>query len=82
MPSLNIFYDKFFVNSDFNICHFKLLGPLSSMRHLKDEVDVIKTDIECGLQLSEKSVKFEKEDKIICYEIKVLEQKVDWDPGF
>lgn len=52
------------------------------MRHLKDEVDVIKIDTECGLQLSEKSIKFEKGDKIMCYEMKSVEQKVEWDPGF
>ncbi|XP_018575575.1 translation initiation factor IF-2, mitochondrial [Anoplophora glabripennis] len=57
-------------------------GTLSSMRHLKDEVDVIKIDTECGLQLSEKSVNFQQGDKIICYEIKTIHQKINWDPGF
>lgn len=57
-------------------------GQLSSMRHLKSEVDVIKKDIECGLQLSDKSLAFEEGDKIVCY-VKKLEPRVTkWNPGF
>lgn len=52
------------------------------MRHLKDEVDVIKTEMECGLQFTDKTIRFEKDDTIICFEVKKVEQKTDWDPGF
>lgn len=52
------------------------------MRHLKDEVDVVKTDMECGLQFIDHSIRFQKDDIIICVEIKKQEQKTDWDPGF
>lgn len=52
------------------------------MRHLKSEVDVIKADTECGLQLEDSSIDFKKGDTIVCFEKKVVEQKTDWDPGF
>ncbi|CAG9863584.1 unnamed protein product [Phyllotreta striolata] len=57
-------------------------GLLSSMRHLKNEVDMIKSDTECGLQFSDKTIQFEKNDVIICYEKKSVPQTTDWDPGF
>lgn len=52
------------------------------MRHLKDEVDSIKKDIECGLQLKDKSIEAEQGDKIICYTIKKQKETIDWNPGF
>ena len=52
------------------------------MRHLKSEVDVIKSDTECGLQLSDPDVTFEQGDKLICFEKKMVTRKTDWDPGF
>ncbi|XP_050305468.1 translation initiation factor IF-2, mitochondrial [Anthonomus grandis grandis] len=57
-------------------------GPLSSMRHLKSETNVIKADTECGLQLEDHEVQFEKGDKIVCFVKKVVKQVTDWDPGF
>ncbi|XP_056641072.1 translation initiation factor IF-2, mitochondrial isoform X1 [Diorhabda sublineata] len=57
-------------------------GSLSSMRHLKNEVDVIKSNTECGLQFLDKTITFEKGDVIICFEKKLVPQKTDWDPGF
>lgn len=52
------------------------------MRHLKDEVDVIKKDTECGLQLGTKDVHFQHGDVLICFERKSQSQTTDWDPGF
>ncbi|XP_066262644.1 translation initiation factor IF-2, mitochondrial [Euwallacea similis] len=57
-------------------------GPLASMRHLKSEVDVIKADTECGLQLVDHDIIFLKGDKILCLEKKMVNQETDWDPGF
>ncbi|CAH0551761.1 unnamed protein product [Brassicogethes aeneus] len=57
-------------------------GNLSSMRHLKDEVDTIKTNTECGLQLFDKDVTFQSGDTLICFQMKNEAQKTDWDPGF
>ncbi|KAH1014701.1 hypothetical protein HUJ05_012543 [Dendroctonus ponderosae] len=57
-------------------------GQLCSMRHLKSEADVIKSDTECGLQLENEEVTFEKGDRIICFQRRMVEQTTDWDPGF
>lgn len=59
-----------------------LIGQLSSMRHLKNEVDVIKTDLECGLQLQDKTVVFQPGDTIICFQKVKVPQKTSWYPGF
>lgn len=52
------------------------------MRHLKDEVDTVKTDLECGIQLMDKSVSFQNGDTLVCYVKKTEQQLTDWDPGF
>ncbi|KAB0803497.1 hypothetical protein PPYR_00467 [Photinus pyralis] len=57
-------------------------STLSSMRHLKNEVDVIKAGTECGLQFIDKSIIFEVGDVIKCYEYKMEPHIVQWDPGF
>lgn len=57
-------------------------GPLLSMRHLKNEVDSIKRDVECGLKLEDQAVDPEPGDVLICYTTKFEVQTTDWDPGF
>uniref|UniRef100_G3MKY6 Translation initiation factor IF-2, mitochondrial n=1 Tax=Amblyomma maculatum TaxID=34609 RepID=G3MKY6_AMBMU len=57
-------------------------GPLASMRHLKNEVDTIKKDVECGLMLQDASVRFQQGDILVCYTMKQVPQETDWDPGF
>ncbi|XP_076314547.1 mitochondrial translation initiation factor 2 isoform X2 [Tachypleus tridentatus] len=57
-------------------------GTLSSMRHLKNEVENIKKDVECGLKFDDVSIRFQQGDIIVCYEIHKVPQKTDWDPGF
>ncbi|KAK9701165.1 Elongation factor Tu GTP binding domain [Popillia japonica] len=57
-------------------------GHLASMRHLKDEVDVIKKDLECGLQLASKDIQFQPGDILVCFEKKIQHQNTEWDPGF
>lgn len=52
------------------------------MKHLKNDVDTIKIDIECGLQLLDKTIKFEPGDKLICFQKKLQPQTTTWDPGF
>ncbi|XP_055373624.1 translation initiation factor IF-2, mitochondrial isoform X2 [Condylostylus longicornis] len=57
-------------------------GELSSMRHLKNEVDSIKKDVECGLRLKDESIIPQNGDTLICYSTHMESQKTDWDPGF
>lgn len=57
-------------------------GQLDSMRHLKAEVDTIKTDLECGLRLRDFEVEAKPGDVIVCYTINKKPQETSWDPGF
>lgn len=52
------------------------------MRHLKTEVDTIKANVECGLQLADKEIEPEVGDTVICYTLKKEKQTINWDPGF
>ncbi|NXP36589.1 IF2M factor, partial [Leiothrix lutea] len=56
-------------------------GCLSSLKHHKDDVHVIKTGMDCGLSL-DKNLEFNIGDEIICYEEKEVQQTTSWDPGF
>lgn len=57
-------------------------GQLDSMRHLKAEVDTIKTDLECGLRLHNLEIDAKPGDTIICYTTVKKPQETLWDPGF
>lgn len=52
------------------------------MRHLKNEVESIKKDVECGLQFNERTIEFQPGDTVICYDLKMVPQETHWDPGF
>lgn len=57
-------------------------GGLASMRHLKNEVDSIKKDVECGLKLEDKTVEVKPGDTLVCFNVVMKPQETDWDPGF
>lgn len=57
-------------------------GHLESMRHLKNEVETIKKDVECGLKLNDPAIVAQPGDTIVCYTKKMQTQTTDWDPGF
>ncbi|NWU41273.1 IF2M factor, partial [Hylia prasina] len=56
-------------------------GCLSSLKHHKDDVQVIKTGMDCGLSLDQ-NLEFRIGDEIICYEENEVQQTTSWDPGF
>ncbi|NWI95800.1 IF2M factor, partial [Pitta sordida] len=56
-------------------------GSLSSLKHHKNDVQVIKTGMDCGLSL-DKNLEFSIGDEIVCYEEKEVQQTTSWDPGF
>ncbi|XP_052054460.1 translation initiation factor IF-2, mitochondrial isoform X2 [Apodemus sylvaticus] len=58
------------------------IGSLTSLKHHKDDVSVIKTGMDCGLSLDEEKVEFKLGDQIICYEENKVPTKTSWDPGF
>ncbi|NXF04251.1 IF2M factor, partial [Smithornis capensis] len=56
-------------------------GSLSSLKHHKDDVQVIKMGMDCGLSL-DKNLEFTIGDEIVCYEEKEVQQTTSWNPGF
>ncbi|KFP24382.1 hypothetical protein N325_08637 [Colius striatus] len=56
-------------------------GSLSSLRHHKEDVQVIKSGMDCGLSL-DNYAECKIGDEIICYEEKEVKQTTSWDPGF
>lgn len=61
--------------------HILWRGFLTSLKHLKDDVPVVKTGMECGLSL-DNDIDIKLGDEIICYEEKEVQQSISWDPGF
>ncbi|XP_049726526.1 translation initiation factor IF-2, mitochondrial isoform X1 [Elephas maximus indicus] len=57
-------------------------GSLTSLKHHKDDVSVIKTGMDCGLSLDEENIEFKVGDEMVCYEEKEVPSKTSWDPGF
>jgi len=57
-------------------------GKLVSMKHLKNEIETIKTDVECGLRFEDPTLSFKTGDVLICYQTYQKPQETDWDPGF
>ncbi|CAH7005696.1 Mtif2 [Phodopus roborovskii] len=57
-------------------------GSLTSLKHHKDDVLVIKTGMDCGLILDEEKVEFKVGDEVVCYEENEIPAKTSWDPGF
>ncbi|NWU74309.1 IF2M factor, partial [Onychorhynchus coronatus] len=56
-------------------------GSLSSLKHHKDDAQVIKMGMDCGLSL-DRNLEFNIGDDIICYEETEVQQTTSWDPGF
>ncbi|KAL7825681.1 hypothetical protein SRHO_G00334190 [Serrasalmus rhombeus] len=56
-------------------------GSLTALKHHKDDVQIVKTGMECGVSL-DKAIEFNVGDEIICYEEIEKPQRISWDPGF
>lgn len=58
------------------------LDTLSSLKHVRDDVQSIKKGMECGLSFANHDIKFQKGDQIVCYTIRQVAQEAKWDFGF
>lgn len=52
------------------------------MRHLKNEVETVKRDVECGARLVDQEIEAQNGDTLVCYTTNTVKQKTEWDPGF
>ena len=57
-------------------------GNLHSLKHHKDEVDLIEQGKECGLRLSDSTINVMSGDTVICYELRPATRTTLWSPGF
>ncbi|KAM9315653.1 translation initiation factor IF-2, mitochondrial [Gastrophryne carolinensis] len=57
-------------------------GYLTSLKHHKNDVQTVKTGVECGLSLDDGDIDLEVGDEIICFEERTVPQRTSWDPGF
>ena len=57
-------------------------GDLASLKHFKNEVETVKTDVECGMMFKDHSFIPQPGDTIVCYEIKEIQPELDWDLDF
>ncbi|KAI4886611.1 hypothetical protein NFI96_012731, partial [Prochilodus magdalenae] len=56
-------------------------GSLTALKHHKDDVQIVKTGMECGLSLDEVT-ELNVGDAIVCYDEIRKPQRISWDPGF
>lgn len=56
-------------------------GSLSTLKHHRDEVQVVRSGMECGVS-AEGGVDFRVGDVIVCFEELEAAQVTSWDPGF
>uniref|UniRef100_A0A4W5P7R5 Translation initiation factor IF-2, mitochondrial n=1 Tax=Hucho hucho TaxID=62062 RepID=A0A4W5P7R5_9TELE len=56
-------------------------GSLTALKHHKDDVQMVKTGMECGLSVAQ-DIEFRPGDEIECYEETETRQTISWDPGF
>ncbi|KAM5164812.1 translation initiation factor IF-2, mitochondrial [Mantella aurantiaca] len=57
-------------------------GNATTLKHLKNDVQSVKTGMECGLCLDDGDIEINVGDEIICFEDKLTPRRTSWDPGF
>lgn len=53
-----------------------------SLKHYKTEVQTIKKGTEFGISFEDTNIKFERGDRILCYDVKMVRDKIEWELGF
>jgi len=57
-------------------------GKISMLKNFKVEVETIRSGQECGICLDNSEVKFEPHDVIISYDVKEVDDEIEWNLGF
>ncbi|XP_039594954.1 translation initiation factor IF-2, mitochondrial isoform X1 [Polypterus senegalus] len=56
-------------------------GSLTTLKHHKDDVQSVKTGMDCGVSL-DGDIDFEPGDELVCFKEVEKQQVISWDPGF
>lgn len=57
-------------------------GKLLSIRHLKEEIELAKSGVECGVRLDDSSISFEPNDILVCFQRIKEKENINWNTGF
>lgn len=58
------------------------VGTVSTLKHLKADVNEVEKGKECGIMLNDPTVRFLEGDVIQPFLVKTEEQYTQWSPGF
>ena len=53
-----------------------------SLKHIKTNVNTVKRNVEFGISFENAHLKLEPGDKLICYDIKMIQLPIEWNLGF
>nr|XP_022334970.1 uncharacterized protein LOC111131638 [Crassostrea virginica] len=56
-------------------------GKLDSLKHHRDEVNMIEAGKDCGVLVNDPDFLFEVGDMLVCFENKTVQKTLDWAPG-
>ncbi|KAM6977451.1 translation initiation factor IF-2, mitochondrial [Aplochiton taeniatus] len=56
-------------------------GPLTTLKHHKEDVQTVKAGMECGLSV-DSDIVLKPGDVVVCFEETETPQTISWDPGF
>ena len=54
------------------------VGTADSLKHMKDDVDMVKKGQECGISFGN-ACTVQENDRITCFTTREVEQTIDWD---
>lgn len=53
-----------------------------SLKHIKQDVNTIKRNVEFGFAFEDEGIRPEPGDKLVCYDVKMVRSPIDWNLGF
>jgi len=65
-----------------SVCVCCVVGSLLSLKHFKNEVESVKTDVECGLSFKDQSILPQTGDVVVCFEYRQVKPELSWNLDF
>lgn len=53
-----------------------------SLKHIKTSVNTVKRMVEFGISFDDSQIQLESGDKIVCYDVKMVKEPIEWNLGF